>query len=367
MKQKSNNLKTIVVLFALFASVSVFSQSNLCLNMEEESSISLDSWDKTNGGAVITKSIGTNARSGNSCLVFDVDGAQAAKYYSNRVQTIDQIANTTNIHMICWVSISDTTVGFFAPTIGGSSPAPDTIVSSDGYVRTLFSRASENEPALKAVVRLTTTASFTYYIDDIVIYCDTSATIDIDAPLPATAFVEGASANIFSWTEGSDAKSGLSGTLILRTSLSSAEAPVALDQVAYSTSMASLDSIADWAVIGEVAPGVTNYTDNAAQEGVSYRYAIIHKDLAYNYSVATVSSGVATGLNEVALASFDCVGTTGAIQLKALPMGEKLEIYSISGTKVFANTVTSSQLTIDLSQGIYMVRVSDNVQKVLVR
>jgi hypothetical protein len=143
--------------------------------------------------------------------------------------------------------------------------------------------------------------STTLYFDDVITYASITATPDLTKPTAATVFTNG-SINTnsigFSWTNGNDAETGIQNTIVLRTTNLSAATPVMNDQGIYSiTGGASGPNIvsADWTVVSvSIGSGITSFTDNSLVSSTSYKYAVIHRDLAYNYSSALLSGTLTT-------------------------------------------------------------------------
>jgi hypothetical protein len=137
------------------------------------------------------------------------------------------------------------------------------------------------------------------YFDDVIIYESTTATPDLTKPTAATAFTNGSISSScvnFSWTAGSDAGTGIQRTIVLRTTNLSAATPVMNDQGIYSTlgSTAGPNLVGtDWTVMmtNGAATSLT-YTDCTVTPGTSYKYAVVYRDLAYNYSAALVSGTI---------------------------------------------------------------------------
>jgi hypothetical protein len=143
------------------------------------------------------------------------------------------------------------------------------------------------------------------YFDDVIMYSSLTATPDVTKPVAPTSFtnVTITSSSIgFSWTNGSDAETGIQNTIILRTTNLSASTPIMNDQGVYTTAGGTGGPnivSTDWTVISvSVGSGATTYTDNSVSASTSYKYAVIHRDLAYNYSNALVSSTITTLASE---------------------------------------------------------------------
>lgn len=131
------------------------------------------------------------------------------------------------------------------------------------------------------------------YFDDVIMYVDNLSTVDITPPSSAaSSFTLGTVTTgslSFSWTNGSDAGTGIQNTIILRTSNMSASAPTLNSQAIYANSIVVST---DWTVLNTIAASTTSYTDNTTSASTNYKYAIIQGDKAYNYSAAYVSGQV---------------------------------------------------------------------------
>ena len=135
----------------------------------------------------------------------------------------------------------------------------------------------------------------TIYVDDVIIYVNSSSTTDLTAPTQATA--PSATTESISWTNGSDTGDGATGiqkTLIFhRTGGSVGSNDLSLnDQGIYSlTSTEGPSVVGNWTLI----------TASIASSAISYdgtfvagdEYAIVHRDLAYNYSTPTYVTATA--------------------------------------------------------------------------
>jgi hypothetical protein len=207
------------------------------------------------------------------------------------------------------------------------------------------------------------------YFDDLVLYVHDSDVTDLFAPDPATDFTyvsQTANLNEFSWTEGYDAFTGVQMTYILRTSNISAEAPVLLPQVSYSLAggAAGPNTIGDWTVIATVDAGTTSYTDEAVAAGENYLYAIVHKDLAYNNSVALISPFEDNTSSEVSGTTL----TETKITVYPVPVqntlyidGENIvsaQVYNTSGMLLMNYKDISNGLDVSfVRNGIYILKI----------
>jgi hypothetical protein len=200
------------------------------------------------------------------------------------------------------------------------------------------------------------------YFDDVIMYTDAVSSADITKPVMPTTFTNGtiiANSATFSWTNGLDAGTGIQNTIILRTANLSAATPVMNDQGVYSTAggTSGPNTVgSDWTILStSVSAGATAYTDASVSAGTSYKYAIVHRDLAYNYSTALVSSNIVVpspcstpSITLVSKTNVTCHGgSNGAIDLTVS-----------AGTALWSDAST----TVDragLSAGTYSVTITD--------
>lgn len=306
MKRKIPNLMSMFAIIALIWSLSSNAQTSVYLNFEDTSKLS--NW-------VLEANVATDsitapmspivARSGSK--VFKISGFDKNTGYHYR-NTVDSIVVKPGdyIHTIVYGGCS-LSGGLAAPSYSSSMNKP-----TPGFSFTL-STTDVSTQIFDGGVRQNTTGSDLsvfprfrtkpgnvgneIYYDDFVLYTDTNSQNDFVSPEPATNFmVDNITSNSlkFSWTEGMDTLSGVNMTYILRTQNTSAEAPVLMPQVGYSVVGGALgdNAIGDWMVIAMVDAGTTSYTDMDVTEGQTYMYAVVHKDLAYNNSVALKSGSI---------------------------------------------------------------------------
>lgn len=194
---------------------------------------------------------------------------------------------------------------------------------------------------------------------------DLVASTDVTAPTAPTNFAADLGTKAISWTEGSDAV-GVKKTYILRATNTAATAPVLTQQEAWVVN----GTIGDWTVVGIVAGGTTTFTDATAATSTDYVYAIAHRDMAYNNSDALVSATVnytSTGVENTSVSKFNVIGGINKIELNSLPAGNELSIFNLAGAKVYRQMIETSQLSVNMPKGVYIVRVANTVSKVVVR
>ena len=291
-------IRKLLFTFALLFSAVVFSQNPT--NGGFEAAINNTSDWTLNAAASISTSV---VRTGVNSLAHTTSTTAAAQESNN--------ANTINVpiawyaHAIGWARGSDgNSRAQMRGTLNAATNGSATSVAGfiNGVYRQITYSVQNNTLGTatfypRACVRSAGAVSTTIYWDDIIMYTSASATPDLIAPVAPTLFTTGAtlaSSVNFSWTNGSDAATGIQNTIILRTTNLGAVTPVMNDQGVYSTSGGANGPntvSTDWTVIStSVGAAATSFTDNTVVAGTTYRYAVIHRDLAYNYSAALVGA-----------------------------------------------------------------------------
>lgn len=123
--------------------------------------------------------------------------------------------------------------------------------------------------------------------DDIIAYVSTKSAVDLTDPSPATS--ASATETEITWTRGSDSNTGIQATLIWKR-IDGTENDLTLNnQGIYAlaaTEGPKTDKSGHWELVKILAGDATSYSVSepfASNE----RYAIVHRDLAYNYSTPT--------------------------------------------------------------------------------
>lgn len=73
-----------------------------------------------------------------------------------------------------------------------------------------------------------------------------------------------------------------------------------------------------------------------------------------------------TGIN-TEKQSFLCFSNGNSIEVQGLSAGETVELYNVTGARVAVSNASNSNVTFNTGKGIYFVKISDKVQKVVVR
>lgn len=345
-------------------------KQSLHISFEDEA---VSNWLTDGNDYGVTPAIidGTNTRAGSKVLALDYSDRTSGHHVQNIVDKI-AVPNNHYFHMIAYTATSDIASGTTFPTakLGDWAPTPgfSTHAENDVFQRKITSRQNTKGDSLNCAPRLRTKSSAgpcVVYYDDIVLYTSENASPDLIAPTSAQNLVVDVAT--ISWTPGVDTLTGITNTLVLSTANASAEPPVLMPQASYSTAddNTSVSEVGDWTVIASLAPEATSYTDNSLII-VGTQYAIVHKDLAYNYSDALVL-GSSSAVKEQVSSAFKCNGGQELIEITGLQANDLVTIYNISGVKVAQQRVTESTLVVNVSQGIYLVEVAGDVAKVLVK
>ncbi len=177
--------------------------------------------------------------------------------------------------------------------VGGNGKGTYVNLKANEWVQfTSLKKASSNQSSCYVLLQRKHSVKKAVLFDDVVIYVSTNATTDIDAPEAAT----GASANTseISWTCGSDANTGIQNTLIWKRTGGSAYDLTLNNQGNYVVPAAgsTLDQSGHWTLVSaSVAADAETYDGTFVAGDV---YAIVHRDLAYNYSEPVYTTIIAS-------------------------------------------------------------------------
>ena len=167
-------------------------------------------------------------------------------------------------------------------------------------------------PRFRTFSNSTTGVNVQAYYDDVVIYTNDKANPDITKPNAPSCFSIAKTSETeisLRWSQSRDQgnatdSTGVRGTLVLRLNGNSGTPTPLLDQATYAlineTAADGVRTIGSWDIIANLPSGQQEYTDNNVVNGQSYRYVLVHYDLALNYSgnstalTATASKPAAT-------------------------------------------------------------------------
>lgn len=112
-------------------------------------------------------------------------------------------------------------------------------------------------------------------------------------------------------------------------------------------------------------------------ESVSYNGADVTSELVdgvYTAPALTAAATLAvefktdpsTGLTDTGK-TLNCYAADGKIELRGLTAGETISVYSITGARILNRVVKGTQMSVSTGQGIYIVKISGTVKKIVVR
>ena len=322
----------VLLLLILCASTKIFAQVPAPTDNSFESAgavtNSLQYWTVDPSSSDGTGTTSTNPRTGLYSYSYTTSRTRSNKNY-NALASVSTInaSGSNYIHVIGWAKASSSNANFYLGAYyssgnSGVSSAANLTTSYAPYYYT-YRNSSSNPRAFEVLIDVSSSngSPVTGYVDDIVSYADGSSLPDLLIPGTALGFTNGTIGNSsvsFTWTNGTDAaatgsssSTGVQGTVILRTTNTSAAAPTLNSQGLYSTtggtSGPNKDATGNWTIIS-ITSGASNgsagsYTDNTVSGCTTYKYAVINYDLAYNYSAALVSNTITTTAPTITLGS----------------------------------------------------------------
>jgi len=301
MKTLYSNIRTIytinILLVALFWGGEVVGQTSSNPVGFENNSVN----GFTGGSGTETATINsTTVRTGSKSVALKTTSASANKYwYTNTPYGASAVG--TYVHFIYWAKASvastsvDASINYKTstpPSGAGTAVAGTALPLSTGaWTRIFFNAGNVNTRWYFPAPKKTSGTATTFYIDDIIIYTSLSPITDIESPgFPLDA--KGTNTNGLSWTNGNDIGDGATGiqkTLIFkRTAGSNGSNDLTLNSQAI-FSLVSTEGpkiVGNWTLQSNtVLPSATTYTSGSFTIGEEY--AIVHRDLAYNYSLPT--------------------------------------------------------------------------------
>lgn len=306
--------------------------------------------------SVIINTTAANVRTGTYSLGAGTTSTSSNKYwYTNSVYGAS--ASGTYIHFIYWVKTADAGISVDASMRYASSSPPSGTGSTANassavaltagiWTQVSYNAGNSNSRWYFPAPRRTAGGATTLYIDDGIIYTSNSNTTDLTDPLTPSAITGvAASPNVnLSWTSNTDAGTGVQATILLRTSNAAAAVPVLNDQAIYSVAggASGPNTIGDWTVISTTTGATaTAYTDNSVPNG-SYKYAVVLRDLAYNYSAAAVSSPVTVGTVTAPSLLVDQTGFNGTYGNTVMNTNSAARQFSVSGTNLTNNIMVTA-------------------------
>ena len=238
--------------------------------------------------------ISTDApRTGSQCLTTTYNSNSNRRWY---LTPTFAIPNNSYIHIIAYTKLestdatptsSDTQAYIEAYAGGGTSGAKVNLTTS--WQRITASKKSGSGGSTGAVARFYRKhkEKKAVLFDDIVVYVSSNSEVDLTAPNPATS--ASASETEITWTPGTDAQTGVQATLIWKRT-SGTDYDLTLNpQGIYAlaaTEGPKVDQSGHWELVKVLAGDATKYSASGTFAS-KMDYAIVHRDLAYNYSSPT--------------------------------------------------------------------------------
>ena len=257
---------------------------------------SITNWTGGSGSESAAIETGT-VRTGDYALALTTTSTSSNMYWYSH-NPYGASATGTYVHFIYWAMASTINTSVNAslrystsnpPTgIGTLSAGPVTALSTSAWTQVKYYRGNANGRYYYPSPRRTTSNATTFYVDDVIIYTSNSTTTDIVAPTAASS-VNGTNVEGLTWTNGTDTGTGATGvqaTLVFkRTGGVNGSADLSLNnQAIYSlTSTEGPSVVGNWTLLDATIDD-TETTYASGTFTVDEEYAIVHRDLAYNYS-----------------------------------------------------------------------------------
>ena len=255
----------------------------------------------TTGTSATTTTTAGTFRTGTTAINM-LPGSTSAKYYWNSNLGIFPAVTTGYVHIIYWAKgyagsasaeASLPSDRYVASGTSGSGSSDQTgtsvTLSKTAWTQCVSNNIVNNATRVYfAAPQCQVTGSSTgsgCYFDDFVIYSDATATADVTAPTSGPSAL-GYSGGSLSWTNGSDAGTGVQGSIVLGTNGSSPTTPVIgtdiLHQGYYPVNGTITVSGTTWTVLANDNTLSGNTTAKSASVTGYTTYAVLNFDKAYN-------------------------------------------------------------------------------------
>lgn len=115
----------------------------------------------------------------------------------------------------------------------------------------------------------------------------------------------------------------------------------------------------------EVKTQLTNFVDGVNYyNGGTYTAPALSQTSTMAVSFVSVPT---TAVNNCGQTAVQVLAGEKQLELKGLNAGAQVEIYSVTGSKLKTEKASASTITISLAQGVYMVRVANQIHKIVIR
>ncbi|MEY3499898.1 MAG: hypothetical protein RL308_1567 [Bacteroidota bacterium] len=354
---KKKTSKTIKGYFSLLVLVLLSSQMSLGQTLDLK--VGWEGSEVAWGGSNTTRSVTTaDFRTGSKSMLGICSTGNGRRFTS---VTIAQTIGSYN-HMIVWTkaSIAATAdIGW-----GAAASTYNTAIAANTWTRMYYSTTAVATGTTTKTVSptYTVTANTNIYIDDVVAYNSTSPSIDLASPASATT-VTGTTTAGLSWTNGTDTGTGATGvraTLIFKRTAGTVGAnDLSLNgQGVYSlTATAGPSAVGNWTLQKEdVLSSATSYATGTFTSGEEY--AIIHRDLAYNYSAPAYVVIVASGSTPPTLTA-DATANSVDNNLDITSGGDTTWGAAITAVKIGATTLAAGDWDKTTTPGTLILKPSN--------
>lgn len=186
-------------------------------------------------------------------------------------------------------SASSSTQAYAEANGVGSSGSSTTVNLTTSWQRftTSSGKAGSDKTGAKAYFWRKHAVKKEVLFDDVIAYVSTKSSVDLAAPSAATS--ASATETEITWTCGTDANTGVQATLIWKRTNGTAEDLTLNPQGIYAlaaTEGPNIDKSGHWELVRVLAADATSFSA-VGSFASNEMYAIVHRDLAYNYSNPT--------------------------------------------------------------------------------
>lgn len=250
--------------------------------------------DGINKGDCGSISISTDApRTGAKCISTVYTGGSGAKRWYPEVTFA--IPKNSYFHIIGYAKLessdattaSTSTQAYVSAYVGGDNTGTPVNLTTSWQQITKSYKASSDKTGAVARFYRKHTAKKAVLFDDVVVYVSENSAVDLTAPNPATS--ASATETEVTWTYGTDANTGVQATLIWKRIDGADEDLTLNNQGIYAlaaTEGPKIDQSGHWELVRVLAADATSFSA-VGTFASNEKYAIVHRDLAYNYSTPT--------------------------------------------------------------------------------
>lgn len=143
------------------------------------------------------------------------------------------------------------------------------------------------------------------------------------------------------------------------------ESPTIFTGAPTTTTDKASSAAADWRM-KDTSPAVDAGT-NLSAFGVTTSIDGEDRPLGSAFDMGAYETRKSTGIKNTFDNANFCYSTNRGIEMRGLTNGEVVAVYGISGNLIYKQNALKSTLSISVPQGIYLVRATDKVNKVIVR